>query len=563
MKDLLLAKLAERGKVTEERALALLATPHRLAPVEQLIANGEVSENDIVQTNALLGEYADASIVIATDIKPDADALVLFSGDVAKREKFIPVRIHDNTLYIIVPFARANDVRLFDSIKKATSKNLVVMKSSIEEIQTSVDRAYRAESELRQIASERDASDEADRATLNPLVDSIVEDSPAIRFVDLILDQAIEDKASDIHIEQSDSAVIVRFRLDGVLHDISTDTPKSMANEIITRIKILSDMDIAERRKPLDGRMSKIHKKRGKVDFRVASLPTVYGEKVVMRLLDNTHASLALAELGFSDDNRERFQGSYKKPYGMILVTGPTGSGKSTTLYAALNDLVSPEVNIITVEDPVEYRVPRINQVQVNAKAGLTFAGALRSILRSDPDIVLIGEIRDKETAHIAVEAAQTGHLVLTTLHTNDSASAAARLVDLGVEPFLVGSVVESILAQRLVRRLCSNCKAQYQADSDEMLSLGFPWTPGTPLPVLCEPVGCKMCSGTGYRGRMAIHEVLTMTPSIEKVVIRGGTSVDIADQALSEGMKTIREDGWLKVLNHQTSIQEILRVVG
>jgi len=563
MEDLLLTRLVERGSITAERASALLGTPDRSAPVERLLVSGEVSELEVLQANASLGDYADESIVSASDLKPDADALVLFTGDVAKREMILPFRVTEGILDVAIPFSRATDVRLIDALKKAVSRNIRVFKSSTEELQSAIARAYRAEGELRQIASERDASDEATRIIANTPLDSIMEDSPAIRFVDLLLDQAIDDKASDIHIEQSENAVIVRFRLDGVLHDISTDTPKSMANEIITRIKILSDMDIAERRKPLDGRMSKLHKKRGKIDFRVASLPTVHGEKIVMRILDNTQASLDLPSLGFEEENRVRFQSAYKKPYGMILVTGPTGSGKSTTLYAALNDLVSPEVNIITVEDPVEYRIPRINQVQVNPKAGLTFAGALRSILRSDPDIVLIGEIRDKETAHIAVEAAQTGHLVLTTLHTNDAASAASRLVDLGVEPFLVGSVVESILAQRLVRRLCNSCKTEYQPDSDEMLSLGFPWTPGTPLPVLCEPVGCKACANTGYKGRMAIHEVLTMSPAVEKVILRGGTSVDIAEQALHEGMKTIREDGWAKVLAHKTSIQEILRVVG
>jgi type IV pilus assembly protein PilB len=294
----------------------------------------------------------------------------------------------------------------------------------------------------------------------------------------------------------------------------------------------------------------------------MATLPTVWGEKVVMRILDNTTASLDLADLGFSENNHARFATSYQKPYGMILVTGPTGSGKSTTLYATLNIVSRPEINVITVEDPVEYRLPGINQVQVNVKAGLTFAAALRSILRSDPDVVLIGEIRDHETAQIAVEAALTGHLVLSTLHTNDAPSAVTRLTEMGIEPFLVGSALDSVLAQRLARRLCARCKEPYTPDPGDLTLARFPWQPGEELPVLFRAVGCSSCAKTGYKGRLALHEVMSVSEEIERMAVSRSSSTEIGRLAREQGMTGLREDGMDKVRKGATSIEEILRVV-
>ncbi|MCL2424244.1 MAG: GspE/PulE family protein, partial [Micrococcales bacterium] len=329
----------------------------------------------------------------------------------------------------------------------------------------------------------------------------------------------------------------------------------------ISRVKILSDIDIAERRKPQDGRMSVVHTGR-KIDLRVATLPTVWGEKIVMRILDNSTASLDLRDLSFGQQNYDTYRESFTKPYGMILVTGPTGSGKSTTLYATLNAVARPEINVITVEDPVEYRLPGINQVQVNPKAGLTFAGALRSILRSDPDVVLLGEIRDHETAQIAIEAALTGHLVLSTLHTNDAPSAVTRLTEMGIEPFLVGSALDCVVAQRLARKLCSKCSEQYQPDPVELQAARFPWQEGMALPTLSRPVGCVACSRTGYRGRVALHEVMPVTEQIERLAVAHGSAADIAAVALEQGMVDLRNDGWAKVLDGRTSLEEIMRVV-
>jgi type IV pilus assembly protein PilB len=391
-------------------------------------------------------------------------------------------------------------------------------------------------------------------------VKEIVEDAPIVKYVNLLITQAIQDRASDIHLEPGEHDLRVRFRIDGVLHEIMR-SPKAIQSGVISRLKIMADINIAERRIPQDGRLS-VNAHGKKIDLRVATLPTVWGEKVVMRILDNSTARLDLSDLGFSDSNYERYSRSFTKPYGMILVTGPTGSGKSTTLYATLNIVSRPEVNVITVEDPVEYRLPGINQVQTNNKAGLTFASALRSILRSDPDIVLIGEIRDHETAQIAVEASLTGHLVLSTLHTNDSPSAVTRLTEMGIEPFLVGSALDAILAQRLARRLCSKCKEEYVPTPEMLVQSRFPWESGQPLPTLYRPVGCSACAKTGYKGRLALHEVMLVSEQIERMAVEHASATAIGEVARTEGMVTLRNDGLAKVLAGVTSLDEILRVV-
>ena len=378
--------------------------------------------------------------------------------------------------------------------------------------------------------------------------------------MNLLITQAIQDRASDIHIEPGEHDLRVRYRIDGVLHEVMR-SPRSIQSGVISRLKIMADMDIAERRVPQDGRLS-VNAHGQKIDLRVATLPTVWGEKVVMRILDNSTAQLGLPDLGFASSQlRPVLPPALSKPYGMLLVTGPTGSGKSTTLYATLNLVSTPEMNVITVEDPVEYRLPGINQVQVNAKAGLTFAAALRSILRSDPDVVLIGEIRDHETAQIAVEAALTGHLVLSTLHTNDAPSAVTRLTEMGIEPFLVGSSLDCVLAQRLARRLCVKCKEEYQPLPAELAAAGYPWQPGQDLPVLYRPVGCSACAKTGYKGRVALHEVMTVSEEIERQAVTRASGTEIGRTARAEGMRDLRGDGLLKVGQGITSLEELLRV--
>ncbi|MGH9055386.1 MAG: GspE/PulE family protein, partial [Acidimicrobiales bacterium] len=355
----------------------------------------------------------------------------------------------------------------------------------------------------------------------------------------------------------------VRYRIDGVLHEVMRP-PRNIQSGIISRLKVMADINIAERRVPQDGRVSTVIGGRG-VDLRVATLPTVHGEKIVMRILDKSTALLRLSDLGFLPENMARYEVSYRKPYGTILVTGPTGSGKSTTLYATLNILNDESKNVITVEDPVEYQLEGINQIQVNVKAGMTFAAALRSILRSDPDIVLVGEIRDRETATIAVEAALTGHLVLTTLHTNDAASTPGRLIEMGVEPFLVGSAIDCVVAQRLARRLCEKCKQPYVPEVPELRELrwDFERLGGTDGPItVFRAKGCGACGGTGFRGRFAVHEVLEVTEEVERLIVERGHSDDLRKIALAQGMLTLRQAGMAEVAAGVTSIEEILRVI-
>jgi type IV pilus assembly protein PilB len=381
-----------------------------------------------------------------------------------------------------------------------------------------------------------------------------------VKYVNLLITQAVQDRASDIHIEPGEHDLRVRYRIDGVLHEVMR-SPRSIQSGVVSRLKIMADINIAERRIPQDGRLT-VTAMGHPVDLRVATLPTVWGEKVVMRILDNSTARLALSDLGFTQANYGRYSQSFAKPYGMILVTGPTGSGKSTTLYATLNIVARPQINVITVEDPVEYRLPGINQVQVNAKAGLTFAAALRSILRSDPDVVLIGEIRDHETAQIAVEAALTGHLVLSTLHTNDAPSAVTRLAEMGIEPFLVGSALDCVLAQRLARRLCVRCKEQYVPSQEELTGARFPEEPGQEQLLLYRAVGCSACAKTGYKGRLALHEVMTVTEDVERLAVARASATEIRHVAQGQGMQLLRADGMQKVREGVTSIEEILRVV-
>jgi type IV pilus assembly protein PilB len=488
----------------------------------------------------------------------DPTAAARLPADYARRYGVLPLGWENGELLVAVGVKQAGNIELKDDLVRLTRSLVRFALAPNAEITTKIDQLYRAEDELTDLTSNISAEDEAEGDLSN--FTTVAEDAPIVRFVNLLISQAITDRASDIHIEPTESDLRVRYRIDGVLHE-SHRSPKSIQSGVISRLKIMADINIAERRIPQDGRLSVVHQGR-KVDLRVATLPTVWGEKIVARILDNTTAQLGLDDLGFSSANFRRYRNAYTKPYGMILVTGPTGSGKSTTLYATLNILNSPGVNIITVEDPVEYRLPGVNQVQVNPKAGLTFARALRSILRADPDVILIGEIRDHETAQIAVESALTGHMVLTTLHTNDAPSAIGRLIEMGIEPFLVSSALDTVLAQRLCRTLCKECKEPYTPTEQELAEVRFPHDPSEQLPVLYRAVGCSACARTGYHGRMALHEVMTVTEEIERLAVSRASTDEIEKMATAQGMHSLRDDGWLKVSRGLTSIEEILRVV-
>jgi type IV pilus assembly protein PilB len=517
-----------------------------------LIEQGVLSESQLV---AALATQIGLRFVDLSDFPVDGSAVGRVPGTVCRRHSAIPIGFEEGKL--LVAMADPANVFAIDDIRSLTGIDVKPVVATRADVAAAIDRYYRADSDLDDLTSVLDSAEEEEDLSK---VKEIVEDAPIVKYVNLLITQAIQDRASDIHLEPTETDLRVRFRIDGVLHEVMR-SPKNIQAGLISRLKIMSDLNIAERRIPQDGRLS-VNAHGRKVDLRVATLPTVWGEKVVMRILDNSTARLDLADLGFSDSNYERYSRSFTKPYGMILVTGPTGSGKSTTLYATLNIISRPEVNVITVEDPVEYRLPGINQVQTNVKAGLTFASALRSILRSDPDIVLIGEIRDHETAQIAVEAALTGHLVLSTLHTNDAPSAITRLTEMGIEPFLVGSALDAVLAQRLARRLCSKCKEAYTPTPESLVAARFPWRDGDPVPELFRPVGCSVCSKTGYKGRLALHEVMVVSEQVERMAVEHASATAIDQVAREEGMVTLRMDGMSKVTAGITSLDEILRVV-
>jgi type IV pilus assembly protein PilB len=522
--------------------------------LQVLIDIGAVSQSDVMRTAA--GSAGLAYVELA-EHAIDPAAAALLPVDFVRRSTVLPLGWEDDELVVAVSIRQSTNIELKDDLTRLTRQRIRFAVARRADIQARIDQVYRAESELDDITSGLALDDlDEDLAGFTEVSD----EAPVVRFVNLLITQAIADRASDIHIEPGDRDLRVRYRIDGVLHDAHR-SPKSIQNGVISRLKIMADMNIAEHRIPQDGRMSVTHQGR-KIDVRVASLPTVWGEKVVARILDTGQTQLGLEALNFSTANFERFETSYRKPYGMILATGPTGSGKSTTLYATLNLLNKPEVNVITVEDPVEYRMAGVNQVQVNVRAGLSFASALRSILRADPDIVMIGEIRDHETAQIAVEAALTGHLVLSTLHTNDAPSTVTRLIEMGIEPFLVGSALDAVVAQRLCRLLCERCKEAYQPEPADLLGVGFGWDEELPLPTLYRWVGCAGCSNTGYRGRMALHEVMTVTEDVERLAVTRASTDEIGRIARAQGMVSLRDDGWAKVALGLTSIEEILRVV-
>ncbi len=463
----------------------------------------------------------------------------------------------------LVAASNPTDVFAMDDLRTIIGRNFITVVATRSQISTYIDRAYHQGGDASEVAQSvaSDYDDTVDDELGN--LQAVVDDAPIVRYVNLLVLQALNERASDIHVEPTGENLRIRYRIDGVLHDIST-APRAIAAAVTTRLKVMSDMNIAEHRLPQDGRISLTVGSRS-IDLRIATLPTIYGEKVVMRVLDKSNIVLGFEDLGFDDDLLAIYRGIYTKPYGTILVTGPTGSGKTTTLYATLAALNAPEKNIITVEDPVELRLKGINQVQLNIKAGLTFASALKSILRSDPDIVLVGEIRDKETAMISIEAALTGHLVLATLHTNDSASTPMRLVEMGMEPFLVTSALTAALAQRLARRLCVHCREAYEPTEAEIVAAG--WTPeelfaDRPNPVLYKAIGCSACSTTGYLGRKALLELLVVSEAIEHLIIEGGTADDIHRLAVEQGMVTLRQSGLRKALEGETTLEEVLRVV-
>jgi type IV pilus assembly protein PilB len=489
------------------------------------------------------------------------------SGEIAlhvlERLAAVPYAIEDGTLRVAV--ADPGNIQGIDELRLATRYPLELGVAARDDILVELRRLARASEAFgARAAIEDDLALEEEEEEADDLeVDDGISDAPLVRLVNSVIFQAAEDGASDVHFEPQEDALAVRLRIDGVLHEVQR-IPKRMMAGVTTRLKVLAKLDIAERRKPQDGRISLNAAAAGRMlDIRVATLPTVEGESVVMRLLDKSKRPPTLEELGLSDEMRKTLEEVVSRPTGALLVTGPTGSGKSTTLYAALAEINNPEINIITVEDPVEYRLGGINQVQINQRAGLTFAAALRSILRSDPDVVMVGEIRDPETAKISIEAALTGHFVLSTLHTNDAPGALTRLNEMGVEPFLTGSAVTGVLAQRLARKLCTHCCEMYTPSVDELIKARV--SPDIAAQadgmVFYRKKGCPRCNQTGYKGRIGVFQLLAMSENLETLAASKASREELERAAMEEGMRTLWDDGIAKVAAGLTSIEELARV--
>ncbi|GAA3775531.1 hypothetical protein GCM10022240_28950 [Microbacterium kribbense] len=553
MKDLA-ETLVVTGAVDAARMSALVRDVGEGPQLRELLLEERlVTERQIAEAIAM---HSNHRFVDLTGAVLDPDTIAIVPSALCRKYQVIPLQRLRNRL--IVGMADPTDLIAIDDITSVADAQIEPVVVAGDALQQAFERYLRSDEELSDLSVQiGESAAPSSSAQFTESLDAD-DDTPIIRFVNLLIAQAINDRASDIHVEPGEHQLTVRYRIDGVLHEVQR-ADRAIQDGIISRLKIMSSIDIAERRKPQDGRLSVRHDNR-QIDLRVATLPTVWGEKIVLRILDGTGQAMSMSDLHFSSINERRFMAAITRPHGMVLVTGPTGSGKSTTLYTALRTVAKPEVNVITVEDPVEFRMAGINQVQVNQRAGMTFQAALRSILRADPDVVLVGEIRDNETATIAIEAALTGHLLLSTLHTNDAPSAITRMTEIGCEPFLVATALQAVVAQRLARRLCTQCKVPYQENPEVLAQLHFPHESDDP-PQLFKPGGCPSCSGTGYRGRISLHEVMTMTDELQQLIVTRATGSEIRQQAIAQGMVALRDDGWSKVTQGLTTIEEVLRV--
>jgi type IV pilus assembly protein PilB len=543
--------IVELGYATRERVDEVI-NEARVAgrSPEALLRDHNVIDGD--QLSRAIAERYGLDHLDLNVYKVDMVAANLLSMTAARRYKAIPVG-YVNQETLLLAMADPANVLAVDDIQMMTGLSCRVAVADEDDIDALIGRMNTLESAVSEaVEEEEELEGEAEITELRESAD----DAPVIKLVYSVLAQAVGEGASDIHFEPDESDMRVRFRVDGVLHETAR-VPKRMISGVVSRVKLMSDMDIAEKRIPQDGRVS-VNVDDRKIDLRVTTLPTQRGEGCSIRILDKDQAMRTLDELGVEGESRERFEAAFTRPYGAVLVTGPTGSGKSTTLYAALQELNAEEQNIITIEDPVEYRISGINQLNVNRKAGLDFATGLRSILRADPDVIMVGEIRDAETARIAIEAALTGHMVLTTLHTNDAPGAVARLAKMGIEAFLTASAIECVVAQRLARQLCTYCKQRTVIAQDALVASGFPV--GADLEAY-EPVGCGRCGHTGYRGRIGLFSVMRMSDEIKELTVSGAAEAELAAAAREQGMLTLREDGLHKVRSGVTSIEEIARV--
>ena len=537
-----------------EQAITQSRTAGR-RPEEILLEKGVIDSEQISRATAeRYGlDYMDLAL-----FNVDMGAANLFSANSARRHQVLPVSFVDETT-LLLAMADPTNLMALDDVQMVTGLNCAVAVAPAHDIEGLITKLSTMQSStVADAIAEGQEEEDAEAKQPTEITDlrASAQDGPVIKLVNSIFGQAVAEGASDIHFEPEDGDMRIRFRVDGVLQETAR-VPKRMVAGVISRIKIMSELDIAEKRLPQDGRVGvKIEDRR--IDLRVTTLPTQTGEGASIRILDEADALRTLDDLGMEGDQRQRFEKSFRKPYGAVLVTGPTGAGKSTTLYAALQDLNEVDKHCVTIEDPVEYRLPGVNQIGVHRKAGLTFATGLRSVLRADPDVIMVGEIRDSETARIAIEAALTGHMVLTTLHTNDAPGAMTRLQEMGIESFLTSSAVECVVAQRLARMLCAHCKRRIVVSQATLTEAGF--RVGTDLEAY-EPVGCQGCHGIGYRGRMGIYSVMVVSDRIKEMVVNRASEAEVAGAAIEEGMFTLKQSGLEKVRAGLTSVEEVSRV--
>jgi type IV pilus assembly protein PilB len=546
--------IVEMGLTSRERVDEAIAASRSsgTTPEKALVEEGALTHDGLAR--ALAERYGLDHLDLGV-FSVDMGAANLVTTAAAKRYQAVPVAFVDKRT-LLVAMTDPSNVLAVDDIAIMTGYEVRVAVAAPEDILALISRLDRLEDAVAESGGRGDA--EVEQAAEVVDLHETADDAPVVKLVNQIVAQAVEQGASDVHLAPDGKEVRVRFRVDGVLQEVTT-VPRRMAAGVVSRVKIMSELDISERRLPQDGRVGLTVDGRH-IDLRVVTLPSVHGESIVMRILDKDSVVMKLEKLGMEEPERERFEEAFHQSHGAVLVTGPTGSGKSTTLYAALQALNTPEKNIITVEDPVEYQVEGLTQVQVSPKAGLTFSTGLRAMVRADPDVIMVGEIRDRETAQIAVESALTGHLVLSTLHTNDAPSAITRLIEMGIEPFLVASALDCVLAQRLVRTLCSHCKQRTIISAEVMRRNGYKALVDLEA---YEPVGCRRCGGSGYRGRAGIYEVMTVTPEIRRLALERRPAEELLEVAVHEGMRRLRDDGLEKVRRGRTSIAEIARVLG
>jgi type IV pilus assembly protein PilB len=556
------------GLVTQDQITSALDKQKQLGGHKQLgdllVSMGLVTERDRVR---ILGEHWGVEYINLVDTRVPHEIASLVSQDLARRYKVIPLEIANGKLRL----AMKNPLDIFatDEIRLITGREVDPVIACEEDILVAIQESYRSDGEAVESAlkdfAEEDVSvttgkhDEENFSAEE--LENLSNDAPVVKLAAALIDRGISEKASDIHVEPHKDCVKIRYRVDGILMD-GLVVPKKAQQALTSRIKIMADMDIAEKRAPQDGRISAVVKGK-QFDFRVSTLPAVFGEKVVMRVLDKSNISIGLHRLGLLPHTFEMFESMLMRTYGIILVTGPTGSGKSTTLYSCLSKVNSGEKNILTIEDPVEYELSGVTQVGVNNKAGMTFAAGLRSMLRQDPDIIMVGEMRDQETAMIAIEAALTGHLVFSTLHTNDAPGAVARLMDMGVEPFLIASATVGVMAQRLLRKVCDKCKQPYEPPRDAIKRLGMNLEELDKSKVtFFRGRGCDLCKGSGYKGRIGCYELMPVTDKVRELILAHASAYAIREAAIEAGMKSLKEDAMEKILLGITTLEESLRVI-